>query len=118
MRTAQKVRSEDPTRYNTPWDARQALINKSIASEWLDLEKHVAWHGGYKLDQAVCRQNDEGWLLILKAHRNGRVYAAFIQAATLAEAYELGGEFAARGILTWQQDNWPSKRLKKLLGVE
>lgn len=113
-----RVRSVDPTEYNTNWDAAQALVNRKIAAEWLDVEKHVAWHGGYRLDQVVCRQADDGWLLILKAHRNGNCYAAFVTAPTLPEAYELTGEFAARGVLAWQADKWPSNRLRHLLGIK
>lgn len=113
-----KVRSEEPTTYNTLFDARQAFVNKQIAAEWLDLEKHVAWDYGYTVDQVVCRRNDEGWLLIIKAYKGKRVYASFIQADSLTEAFELGGEFASRGVLTWQQDEWPSKRLQKLLGIK
>lgn len=113
-----KVRSEDPTRYNTLFDAKQAFVNQQIAAEWLDIQKHVAWHGGYLLDQVVCRQNKDGWLLIIKVHRRGRVYAAFVQTETVAEAYELGGEWASRGLLTWQHDDWPSKWLQRLLGVK
>lgn len=82
------------------------------------MEKHIAWHGGYRLDQVVVRQNEDGWLLMLKAHRNGRAYVSFLQAATLPEAFELGGEFASRGILTWQDDKWPSKWLKDVLGIK
>lgn len=112
------MRSEDPTRYNTLFDTQQAFVNKQIAAEWLDTAKHVAWHYGMSLDQVVCKKNEAGWLLIIKAHKNRRVYASFVQAASLAEAFELGGELAARGHLTWKWDKWPSKRLKRLLGVK
>lgn len=114
----QKVRFENPTPYNTAHDAKQAHVNKQIAAEWLDLEKHVGWHGGYRLDQVVCRHNEDGWLLILKAHRNGRAYVAFLQTESLPEAYEFGGELAARGLLTWQHDKWPSRWLKETLGIK
>lgn len=103
---------------NTPTDATQTFLNRQIASEWLDIEKHIAWHGGYVLNQVVCKRNEEGWLLIVKAHRNGRAYAAFLQTGTLAEAYELGGEFASRGVFTWQDDRWPSKWLKRQLKLK
>lgn len=99
-------------------DAWQSHLNKAIGAEWLDLQKHVAWHGGYRLCQVVVRRNEEGWLLILKAHRNGRAYVSFVQTETLPEAYELGGEFASRGVLTWQHDEWPGKWVKKLLGLK
>jgi len=113
-----EVRSEEPTAYDTSFDTGQAFVNKQIAAQWLDLQKHVAWHGGYRLDQVVCRKNADGWLLILKAHRNGRAYASFLQTESLEEAYEFGGELAARGLLTWQQDKWPSRWLKETLGIK
>lgn len=105
-----KLRENSRIPGTTSWDASQALINRKIGAEWLDLEKHVAWHGGWRLDQVICKVNEEGWLLILKAHRNGRRAVAFIQAETMPEAYELCGEFAARGVLTWQPDKWPPKK--------
>lgn len=49
-KTDRKVRSEDPTTYNTLFDARQAFVNKQIAVEWLDIGKHIAWHYGMTLD--------------------------------------------------------------------
>lgn len=93
----------------------QAWVNAQIGAAWLDLDKHCAWHGGFILDQVVVRCGDEGWQVILKAYRGQTAYVAFIPAETLAEAYELTGEHALRGWLTWDKDKWPSKRLKKLL---
>ncbi len=103
---------------HTKTDARQAWLNKQIGSEWLDIEKHIAWHGGYRLDRLIVSRNDDGWLLMVKAHRNGRPYVSFLQGGTVAEAFELGGEFSARGVLTWQADEWPSKWLKRRLGMK
>lgn len=116
--TQADLRSELRTGHHSQTDARQAFLNAQIGNEWLDIEKHVAWHGGYRLNQVICRQNEEGWLLIIKAHRNGRAYKAFLQAASLPEAYEFGGELASRGLLTWQHDEWPSKWLKRTLGIK
>lgn len=112
-----ELRSKERIASNTNRDAYQALINRQMGNDWLDLEKHVAWHGGYVLNGVVTKRNEGGWLLILKAHRNGRAYASYIQCASLSECFELGGEFAARGIFTWQEDQWPSKWLKARLGI-
>lgn len=116
--TEQKVRSKDPTRYNTSYDVAQAGVNRQIKAEWLDVEKHVAWHGGYILDQISVRRNEDGWQLILKVYRNGRPYVSYVQTDTLPEAFDFGGELASKGLLTWQSDEWPSKWLKKLLGLQ
>lgn len=117
-RREQKVRSEEPTTNNTQTDAFQAFINKQIGSDWLDLEKHVAWHGGYVLDQVICRRNEKGWQLILKVWRKGRPFVTYWQAESLAEAYELGGQMASKGFFTWEPDKWPSKWLKDALSME
>lgn len=113
-----EVRSEDPTRHDISTDARQASINRQIGNDWLDLGKHVAWHGGYKLDQVICRQNEGGWQLILKAWRRGRPYAAYWQAETLSEAFDYGGQVASKGLLEWELDKYPSKWLKDTLGIK
>lgn len=94
----------------------QETINRQIAGQLLDLDKHVAWHGGYVLDQVVFRRVDQGWTVIVKAHRNGHAYAAFVNGESLLDTMELVGEFADRGILAWSDDKYPSNRLKKLLG--
>ena len=93
----------------------QAWINMQIGAAWLDLEKHVAWHGEYVLDQVVARQDDDGWMVVLKAYRRVTAYVTFISARTMSEAYDLAGEMASKGSLTWQVDKWPSTRLKRLL---
>lgn len=113
-----KVRSELRMGNHSQTDARQAFLNAQVGNEWLDLEKHAAWHGGYRLNQVICRKNEDGWQLIVKAHRNGRAYVAYLQTGSLPEAFEFGGEFASRGLLTWQHDDWPSKWLKRTLGIE
>lgn len=109
------LRSEEGRVSHSNGDAKQAFINRSIGAQFLDLEKHVSWHGGFILDQVVFRRQEEGWVVIFKVHRNGQAYAAFINGATLPETIELAGEFADRGILSWSQDKYPSNRLKKLL---
>lgn len=96
-------------------ESLQAWINAQIGAAWLDLDKHCAWHGGYLLDQVVARRGEAGWTVILKAYRGQTAYVAFIPAESLTEAYELTGEHALRGQLTWGVDRWPSKRLKKHL---
>lgn len=113
-----RLRSDERRTNERNKDAWQALINTQIGNQWLDIEKHIGWHGGYRLNQLVLKKNDEGWLLIVKAHRNGRAYAAYLQTESLPEAYEFGGELASRGLLTWQQDKWPSDWLKNLLNIK
>lgn len=98
-------------------ETSQAWINTQIGFSWLDMEYHVAWHGGYVLDQVVARREDYGWLIVLKATRGKTAYASFTEARTLTEAYELVAEFAERGVLTWQRDKWPSRRVKRFLGL-
>ncbi len=92
--------------------ATQEFINKKIGAEFLDLEKHLAYGTGVLLDQLLLRKQAEGWLVIVKGSRRGVPLAAFLAADTYAEAVEFIGEFAARGILDWQHDKWPSKHLQ------
>lgn len=96
-------------------ETQQAHINTQIHVELLDLEKHVAWHDSYSLDQFVVRQTDAGWVAMVKAHRNGKPVIAYVNGGTFAACLELAGEFAQRGCLTWQLDKHPSKRMKGLL---
>lgn len=114
MHTQQRGKrwSVDRRADTTKTDAWQALINRKVAAELLDLDKHIGWTDSMVLDQLVCRRTVEGWLVIIKAHRNGARRAAFVSGATYTEALELAGEFAARGCLTWQKDKWPPKRLE------
>lgn len=116
MAADETVRSVDHTTSTRNWNAIQETIHRAIAAQWLDLDKHIAFHGAYVLDQVVCRRQDDCWQMILKAHRNGRPYASYVSAPSMWEAFELTGEFADRGVLTWQADDYPSKRLKRLLG--
>lgn len=97
-------------------EARQAWINMQIHAEFLDLEKHVGWDSGHVIDQVVLRKQDEGWMGMIKAHRNGTAACAFVWAEDLPGLIALMGEFASRGVLTWQKDKYPSSRLKRLLG--
>lgn len=103
--------SVDSRDLQTPAHVRQAFINSKIGAEFLDIEKHVAWNGGFVLDQVICRRTKDGWLMLIKVHRNSRQVVAFVAASTYTEAYELAGEFASRGCLTWQDDKWPPKPL-------
>lgn len=96
--------------------SEQNWLDACVVSSWLDMVQHVAWHGGYALDQIISRQDENGWMLILKAIRREQPYAAFISARTFPEACELAAEFAERGVLTWLPDKWPSHRVKRLLG--
>jgi len=89
--------------------AQQAAINRAIAAAFLDLDKHVAWNGAYSLDQVVVRRTEEGWTGIVKAHRNGSQYVAFVNAASFVECLELLGEFADRGVLAYAPDKYPPK---------
>lgn len=95
----------------------QAFINTQIGQCWLDLEQHCAWHGEYILDQVVSRRGDDGWTIVIKAYRGKFAWVAFIEARTLSEAYDLAGEFAKKGVLVWSKDKWPSRRVKRLLGL-
>ena len=109
--------SKDAGETQTITEVHQELINRGIAAQWLDLEKHVAWHGRYVLDQVVARRDDDGWTLMVKASRGKQVYIAYVKAETLAATYELAGEWADRGVFAWQHDEYPSKRLKRQLGI-
>lgn len=94
----------------TNGDARQALINRSIALTFLDLDKHLAWNGGYSLTGLSVTSKDDGWQAVIKARRNGGQWVAFVMGGTYSEAIELAAEFADRGVLTWMRDKWPSRR--------
>ncbi len=109
LRAQPKLRTKVPSANHRRAAPSQEWVNTSINAMYLDIDKHIAYVDALVLDQVLCRATETGWLLILKAHRGRKSYAAFIATETLAEAYELAGEFAARGCLTWQLDKWPPK---------
>lgn len=74
---------------------------------------NTGYMDGMVMDQLIVKANEDGWLVMVKAHRNGRRRVAFVSGSTFAEALELAADFAARGILTWQPDRWPPKILQK-----
>lgn len=95
----------------------QAFVNSQIGMAWLDLEQHCAWHGAYILDQVVARRGEDGWMIVIKAYKGKYAWAAFIEARTLAEAYELAADCAEKGSLVWSKDKWPSRQVKQRLGL-
>lgn len=97
-------------------NVEQAWINSRIHAEILDLGLHLGWHGGYRIDQLICRETDDGWSILVKATKKGKCWVAYINAETLPEAFELAGEFAARGVLEFKVDRWPSKQARALTG--
>lgn len=107
--TANRLRRKRPKPRDSTATPSQTWVNSQINAMYLDIDKHIAYVDAMVLDQVLCRATETGWLLILKAHRGKASYAAFIATETLSEAYELAGEFAARGCLTWQRDKWPPK---------
>jgi hypothetical protein len=105
-----RVRSEDRTANTIMNEARQAAVNRAIGSSFLDLDKEVAWNGGYVLNQLIVRRDGDGWQGLVKASRNGNDYVAYAGGGTYAEVIELIGEFAGRGCFTWLKDRYPPKR--------
>ena len=102
MEEQRRGRIEIPPTKGSKDASAQAFINSQIMAEFLDIDKHVAWHSSRVLDQVILKVTDEGWLIILKASRNGTRWVSFVGGTTLVEAIETCGEFANRGILTWQ----------------
>ena len=102
--------TEVGSRTGTIPDARQAFINRSIGMGFLDMEKHLGWHGGYLLEAVSVKKNEDGWLCMVKAKRNGSQWVAYVNASSFPESLELAAEFAERGILTWHKDKWPRKK--------
>lgn len=108
-----KGRSLDPPTKRTPANRNQTWLNRAIQAEVLDLALNISWNDGYVLDQLIVKSQDDGWLVIVKAHLNGHRKVAFCSGESFAEALELTAEFAAKGILTWRKDNWPPKIFQK-----
>lgn len=115
MATQERQSSKDAWAKQRQIDARQVFLNSQVAAQWLDLEKYIAWHDKLVLDQVICKKVDEGWLVILKAPGRRGPLASFILAGSLIEAFEMAGEWASRGVLTWVEDKWPPKARKQFL---
>ncbi len=78
----------------------------------LDLEKEIAYTDGLVLDQLIFKAVDDGWLGMVKARKRKRPVVTFVSGETFTETVELVAEFAQRACFTWQEDKWPSKRVK------
>ena len=91
----------------------QQFVNRKIEADLLEIDKHVGWNNTMVVDQIICKVTEDGWLFIVKAHRNGQRKVAYVSGETYSEAMELGAEFAKRGCLTWQKDRWPPKLMRK-----
>lgn len=109
VRSETKRRSVDGRAGRREAANAQFFINKQINAEFLDIDKHVGWNDKMVIDRVICKRTEEGWTLMIKAPRHGRRKIAYVNARTLAEAFELAGEFAARGCLSWVDDRWPPK---------
>ncbi len=88
---------------------RQTWLNRMIRADVLDFALNVGYMDGMILDKVICMQQEDGWLVIVKAHRNGRQRVAYVAGDNYADAMELAADFAAKGVLTWQMDSKPSK---------
>lgn len=82
------------------------------ASDLLDMEKYVQWHSRHRLDQVIFRRKGDKFQLIVKAVKNKRFWAAYLDGATWSQVLRLGGEWGVKGLLTWSQDIYPSKDAK------
>ena len=91
----------------------QTWVNREIQAATLDMALNVGYMDGMVLDQLIVKVNEDGWLVLVKAHRNGRRRVAFVGGASFSEALELAADFAEKGILTWQKDSWPPKVLSR-----
>lgn len=99
------------------FDSRRQAMNKQIAAEYLDLEQHCAYMEAVELDQVTYRKDKHGWMVLFKGRREGKAVVAFLGADCYAGAAEVAGEFAAKGILTWGRDKWPSQYTRKALSA-
>lgn len=95
----------------------QGWVNHWIRNEILDIAVHVAWMYHYELYQVVISEVETGWRAVVKAHRQKRFYVAFVETETYAETLSVVGYFAAKGCFDWKTDLWPTKYIKRKLGV-
>lgn len=84
-----------------------------IVAQLLDLEKHVAWDGGYELTALTFKKRADYWLLIVKAVRKGKPYVAYARGSTYPEAAQIGGLWADTGSFLWFHDRWPTAYAKE-----
>lgn len=105
--------SKDPSARSQQSKRRQTWLNMANQAEILDIALNVGWIDKMVLDQLIVKATEEGWLVMVKAHRNGRNRVAYCSGATFSEALELAANWAATGVLSWVPDRWPPKILRK-----
>lgn len=105
--TDRKRWSEDRRARGIEASTRQTWLNRVIRADVLDFAQNISYMDGMVLDELVVKATEDGWLAIVKAHRNGRRRVAYVGARTYAEAVELAADFAAKGVLTWQKAKRP-----------
>ncbi len=87
----------------------QAVINRGLAAQLFDMDKHISWTEGMVLNQVTIRRTDEGWQVIIKASSRRQDLASYISTDTYQESIALAGEMAENGALTWNKDKWAPK---------
>lgn len=102
-----RVQSEDSTRQHTQPRHTQTWVNRQIQGTILDIQQNIAWNYQMVLTSVTCKDDDDCWLVIIKAYRGRHKKVAFVAGATYGEALELAGEFASRGCLTWKAARKP-----------
>lgn len=83
-------------------------------ADLLSIDKNVAWLDGMAFDQLVVRMQGDHVLAMIKAHRKGKAYIAYVACQTYATTLSTVGEQAAGGHLDWKVDKYPSKRVQAL----
>lgn len=78
----------------------------------LSIDKNIAWLDGIAFDQLIVRRHDDHVLAMIKGTKGRKAYIAFVAGLTYAETLETVAEFAAKGVLTWREDRYPSRRAK------
>jgi hypothetical protein len=114
---SQKVGTKVATANSSEPSAFLLTERDHVTAQLLELGKHIAWDGGYDLRGLTITQTDDGWLVVVKAVRRGRPYAAYLVGQSFQDALFLAGEWAYEARYVWKHDKWPSKHTKKELGI-
>ena len=96
-------------------DRLRGLAQDSPDVELADLysiDKNIAWLDGLEFDQLIVRRQGDHFLAMVKATKGKKPYIAYVASQTYADTLQTVASFASKGVLTWKEDIYPSKRVR------
>ena len=76
------------------------------------IDKNIALLDGLEFDQLIVRRQGDHFLAMVKATKGKKPYIAYVASQTYADTLQTVASFASKGVLTWKEDIYPSKRVR------